>query len=240
MWLGWGPAGSKPTVEALTVRCMPRSTNATPEERRDLALCVLCAREKDAIGGDRTIGTTWIFVWEHTDSQTHGKEPILQSRASRSQTLLFPPITSAGAARLGGPFPPHESSLDLQMFGAWFHELATTHALTQHAIIVYRQAKQANSSLILIFKLGVIAIMTSAIRDSSIISALAVSALDRRGERLFACLIQRKLLFFQRHMNMTHTPLVPCCCFLIFPLSFHPLSPSSSSCPPSVLPSLHS
>lgn len=70
------------------------------------------------------------------------------------------------------------------MFGAWFHELATTHALAQHAVIVYRQAKQANSSLILIVKAGVIAVMTSTIKDS-IISALLGSVLHRPREKGF-------------------------------------------------------
>lgn len=71
------------------------------------------------------------------------------------------------------------------MFCAWFHELATTHALAQHAVIVYRQAKQANSSLILIVKAGVIAAMTSTIKDSSIISALLGSVLHRPREKGF-------------------------------------------------------
>lgn len=72
------------------------------------------------------------------------------------------------------------------MFGAWFHELATTHTLTQHAVIVYRQAKQASSSLILIVKAGVIAVMTSTIKDSSIISASLGSVLDRPREKGFS------------------------------------------------------
>ena len=33
VWLGWGPVGSKPTVEGLTVQRLPRSHDVTQEER---------------------------------------------------------------------------------------------------------------------------------------------------------------------------------------------------------------